>query len=67
MSVILLSASKVDNFVGGASQNENRDNAMKRAAQPEELAPTYVYFACEDSSFVTGAILEVTGGQVSST
>jgi NAD(P)-dependent dehydrogenase (short-subunit alcohol dehydrogenase family) len=50
---------QVDNF--------DNDNAMKRAAQPEELAPTYVYFASEDSSFVTGAILEVTGGQVSST
>jgi NAD(P)-dependent dehydrogenase (short-subunit alcohol dehydrogenase family) len=50
---------QIDNF--------DHDNAMKRAAQPEELAPTYVYFASEDSSFVTGAILEVTGGQVSST
>jgi NAD(P)-dependent dehydrogenase (short-subunit alcohol dehydrogenase family) len=50
---------QIDNF--------DSDNAMKRAAQPEELAPTYVYFASEDSSFVTGSILEVTGGQVSST
>jgi NAD(P)-dependent dehydrogenase (short-subunit alcohol dehydrogenase family) len=50
---------QIDNF--------DSDNAMKRAGQPEELAPTYVYFASEDSSFVTGAILEVTGGQVSST
>jgi len=49
---------QVDNF--------DTDVAMKRAAQPEELAPTYVYFASEDSSFTTGAILEVTGGQVSS-
>lgn len=49
---------QVDNF--------GSDVAMKRAAQPEELAPTYVYFASEDSSFTTGAILEVTGGQVSS-
>jgi NAD(P)-dependent dehydrogenase (short-subunit alcohol dehydrogenase family) len=54
-----MTAEQVDNF--------DSDNAMKRAAQPEELAPTYVYFASEDSSFVTGAILEVTGGQVSST
>ncbi|MGI8505130.1 MAG: glucose 1-dehydrogenase [Hassallia sp.] len=49
---------QVDNF--------DTDVAMKRAAQPEELAPTYVYFASEDSSFTTGAVLEVTGGQVSS-
>jgi NAD(P)-dependent dehydrogenase (short-subunit alcohol dehydrogenase family) len=54
-----MTAEQVDNF--------DTDNAMKRAAQPEELAPIYVYFASEDSSFVTGAILEVTGGQVSST
>lgn len=54
-----MTAEQVDNF--------DSDNAMKRAGQPEELAPTYVYFASEDSSFVTGAILEVTGGQVSST
>ena len=54
-----MTAEQVDNF--------DNDNAMKRAGQPEELAPTYVYFASEDSSFVTGAILEVTGGQVSST
>ncbi|MEO0887364.1 MAG: SDR family oxidoreductase, partial [Cyanobacteria bacterium J06648_10] len=39
-------------------------NAMERAGQPEELAPAYVYFAAEDSSFVTGALLDVTGGQL---
>jgi NAD(P)-dependent dehydrogenase (short-subunit alcohol dehydrogenase family) len=54
-----MTAKQVDNF--------DVDNAMQRAGQPEELAPTYVYFASEDSSFTTGAILEVTGGQVSST
>lgn len=42
------------------------DGALGRAAQPEELAPTYVYFASQDSSFVTGALLDVTGGQLSS-
>lgn len=42
------------------------DGALSRAAQPEELAPTYVYFASQDSSFVTGALLDVTGGQLSS-
>lgn len=42
------------------------DGALGRAAQPEELAPTYVYFASQDSSFVTGALLDMTGGQLSS-
>ncbi len=40
-------------------------NAMKRAAQPEELAPAYVFLAAEDSSFMTGALIDVTGGQLS--
>ncbi len=41
-------------------------NAMERAAQPEELAPAYVFLAAEDSSFITGALIDVTGGQLSS-
>lgn len=36
---------------------------MKRAGQPVELAPTYVYLASDDSSFVTGQVLHVDGGQ----
>ena len=39
-------------------------NALGRAGQPEELAPAFVFLAAEDSSFVTGALLEVTGGQL---
>lgn len=42
------------------------DNAMGRAGQPEELAPAYVFLAAEDSSFMTGALVDVTGGQLSS-
>ncbi|MFK8183380.1 MAG: SDR family oxidoreductase [Phormidesmis sp.] len=33
----------------------DNDNAMARAGQPEELAPSYVFLASEDSSFMTGA------------
>ena len=40
--------------------------ALARPGQPEELAPAYVYFATSDSSFTTGAVLEVTGGKLSS-
>ncbi len=39
-----------------------QDVPMKRAGQPFELAPTYVYLACEDSSYVTGQVLHVNGG-----
>jgi NAD(P)-dependent dehydrogenase (short-subunit alcohol dehydrogenase family) len=37
---------------------------MGRPAQPEEIAPAYVYFASEaDSSFVTGEVLTMAGGE----
>jgi NAD(P)-dependent dehydrogenase (short-subunit alcohol dehydrogenase family) len=38
------------------------DTPMKRAGQPVELAPAYVYLASDDSTFVTGQILHVDGG-----
>jgi NAD(P)-dependent dehydrogenase (short-subunit alcohol dehydrogenase family) len=41
------------------------DIAMKRTGQPEELAPAYVFLAAQDNSFVTVALLDVTGGQPS--
>jgi NAD(P)-dependent dehydrogenase (short-subunit alcohol dehydrogenase family) len=37
---------------------------MGRAAQPYELAPAYVFLACEDSSYITGHILHVNGGTI---
>jgi NAD(P)-dependent dehydrogenase (short-subunit alcohol dehydrogenase family) len=35
---------------------------MKRAAQPAELAPAYVFLACDESRYVNGEVLGVTGG-----
>jgi len=37
---------------------------MKRAGQPDELAPAYVYLASEDSSYVAGQVMHVNGGEV---
>jgi NAD(P)-dependent dehydrogenase (short-subunit alcohol dehydrogenase family) len=39
------------------------DTPMKRAGQPAELAPAYVYFASQESSYVSGEVLGVTGGK----
>jgi len=37
---------------------------MKRPAQPEEIAPAFVFFASEaDSSYVTGEVLTLLGGE----
>lgn len=38
------------------------ETPMKRAGQPFELAPTYVYLASDDSGYVTGQVLHVNGG-----
>ncbi|MEF3404449.1 SDR family oxidoreductase [Agromyces sp. CCNWLW203] len=40
-----------------------RDTPLGRAGQPAELAGAYVYLASEDASYVSGAILPVTGGR----
>jgi NAD(P)-dependent dehydrogenase (short-subunit alcohol dehydrogenase family) len=41
-----------------------QDSPMERPAQPEEVAPAYVFFASEaDSSYITGEVLTLLGGE----
>jgi len=43
--------------------NFGKKQPIKRPAQPEEIAPAYVFLASEaDSSYISGAILAETGG-----
>ncbi|WML53663.1 SDR family oxidoreductase [Neobacillus sp. PS3-12] len=42
------------------------DVPMKRAGQPFELAPAYVYLASHDSQYVTGQTLHVNGAEYTS-
>ncbi|HZK83260.1 MAG TPA: SDR family oxidoreductase [Desulfosporosinus sp.] len=37
---------------------------MKRAGQPKELAPAYVFLASDDSSYMSGQILHLNGGTI---
>jgi NAD(P)-dependent dehydrogenase (short-subunit alcohol dehydrogenase family) len=46
---------KVESFGG--------QTPLGRAGQPAELAPAYVFFASQESSYITGEVLGVTGGQ----
>ncbi|RKS55140.1 NAD(P)-dependent dehydrogenase (short-subunit alcohol dehydrogenase family) [Gillisia mitskevichiae] len=41
-----------------------QDTPLGRAGQPSEVAPAFVYLACEDSSYVTGQVIHVNGGEV---
>jgi NAD(P)-dependent dehydrogenase (short-subunit alcohol dehydrogenase family) len=58
------------NIVGTMPRTEidkfGHEVALKRPGQPEELAPAYVLLASQDGSFMTGALVHVTGGKLSS-
>jgi len=41
-----------------------KDTPMGRAGQPYEVAPSYVFLASEDSSYITGQIIHVNGGEI---
>lgn len=40
------------------------DTPMKRPGQPEEVAPSFVFLASDDASYMTGQILHPNGGTV---
>lgn len=49
------SADKIENF--------GEQTPMGRIGQPEEVAPSYVFLAAHDSSFMTGQVLHPNGGK----
>lgn len=51
-----------ESFEGEKLRMFGANSPMKRAAQPVELAPAYVFLASTDASYINGEILGVTGG-----
>jgi NAD(P)-dependent dehydrogenase (short-subunit alcohol dehydrogenase family) len=54
--------------VSGGQLQENipdfgSDTPLKRAGQPAELASSYVFLASQESSYITGEVIGVTGGK----
>ena len=43
-----------------------KDTPMGRPGQPNEVAPSFLFLACEDSSYMTGQVLHPDGGDTSS-
>jgi hypothetical protein len=41
-----------------------QNDPMKRPAQPAELAPPYVFLATQESSYMTGSVMDLTGGEM---
>ena len=44
--------------------NFGKQVPMKRAGQPEEVAPSYVFLASDDASYISGQIIHPNGGEV---
>jgi NAD(P)-dependent dehydrogenase (short-subunit alcohol dehydrogenase family) len=43
-----------------------KDTPMGRPGQPNEVAPSFLFLACEDSSYMTGQVLHPDGGSTTS-
>jgi NAD(P)-dependent dehydrogenase (short-subunit alcohol dehydrogenase family) len=41
-----------------------QDMPMKRAGQPSEVGPAYVFLASEDASYITGQVIHPNGGEM---
>ncbi len=52
----------VSTIPGEQHSNFGGDGSMGRPAQPAELAPSYVFLASRDSSYINGEVIGVTGG-----
>lgn len=54
----------VQSFAAEKSSHFGENSPMRRPAQPAELAPAFVFLASDDSRYVNGEVLGVTGGRL---
>jgi NAD(P)-dependent dehydrogenase (short-subunit alcohol dehydrogenase family) len=53
----------VQSFPANANASFGENSPMGRPAQPAELAPAFVFLASNESTYVNGEVLGVTGGK----
>jgi NAD(P)-dependent dehydrogenase (short-subunit alcohol dehydrogenase family) len=41
-----------------------QDTPMKRAGQPSEVGPAYVFLASRDATYITGQVIHINGGEM---
>ncbi|QFT88343.1 General stress protein 39 [Bacillus sp. THAF10] len=51
-------------FSSGKVATFGANTPMKRPGQPEEVAPSYVFLASDDASYMSGQMLHVNGGKI---
>ncbi|MBA3674116.1 MAG: SDR family oxidoreductase [Chitinophagaceae bacterium] len=54
----------VSTFDGDKVAKHGSDVPMKRAGEPVEVAPSFLFLACEDASYITGQVLHPNGGEI---
>ncbi len=54
----------VSTMPAGKVAKHGSDSPMKRAGEPVEVAPSYLFLACSDSSYITGQVLHPNGGEI---
>lgn len=51
-------------FKGSKVSSFGSEVPMKRAGEPAEVAPCYLFLACDDASYITGQVLHPNGGEI---
>ncbi|WP_209403458.1 SDR family oxidoreductase [Pseudozobellia sp. WGM2] len=51
-------------FEGKQLEEFGKDVPLGRPGQPAELGPAYVYLASKDSSYMTGQVMHINGGEI---
>ncbi|HMJ46026.1 MAG TPA: SDR family oxidoreductase [Ferruginibacter sp.] len=54
----------VSSFKGSKVASFGSDVPMKRAGEPSEVAPAYLFLAGEDASYITGQVIHPNGGEI---
>ncbi|MDP4197528.1 MAG: SDR family oxidoreductase, partial [Bacteroidota bacterium] len=44
-----------------------KNTPLGRPGQPSEVAPSFVFLACDDASYMTGQVLHPNGGDIVNT
>lgn len=51
-------------FPAKKAAKHGSDVPLKRAGEPAEVATSYLFLACDDSSYITGQVLHPNGGEI---
>lgn len=51
-------------FKAEKTAKHGSDSPMKRAGEPVEIAPSYLFLACNDSAYMSGQVLHPNGGEI---